>query len=370
MPGVELEPGEQPLVAGRVEPAGDQTRAEDALRAMRAGIELVYRGDARGLHQLYSAIKRRIERRHRIAAGRRNRQSADALELFHRERISRHEEHRLLSRLVIELGPDYTPLYLSHRPDVAAACSAAWAPSERSAPLVISYRELLGLLGAWQWQCRGVFVPALGGRVHARYGVFPPTRHDYLELVASAPPARGLKVFDLGTGTGVLALVQARSGARDVVATDSNPVAVECARDNVARFGLDAIVRVEHRDLYPEGTADRVLFNPPWLPGKPRTPLERGIFDPEGALLARFFEGLGSHLSANGEGWLVLGDLAERLGLRPADHVERLAAEHGFYIGWVSTRPAPRQGRPDEPERLKALRAEEQVRLICVMRNA
>ena len=128
-------------------------------------------------------------------------------------------------------------------------------------------------------------------------------------------------------------------------------------------------MRVEHCDLYPEGRADRVLFNPPWLPGKPRTLLERGIFDPEGQLLERFLEGLPSHLTEGGEGWLVLGDLAERLELRPADHVERLAAEQGLRIGWVRSRPAPRKGHPGEPERLSALRAEETVRLFCLIAN-
>src|SRR5262245_56888268 len=138
-PGVERRPAEEPADRPS-ELVGDQTRAEAALRAMRAGVELPYRRDARGLHQLYSAIKRRVERRHRLAAARRNRDAVDALDLFHRERIARHEEHRLLCRLVVELGPDYLPKHLSHPPDIAEACTAAWGPSTQDS-LVVSYRE-------------------------------------------------------------------------------------------------------------------------------------------------------------------------------------------------------------------------------------
>jgi len=63
----------------------------------------------------------------------------------------------------------------------------------------------------------------------------------------------GANVLDLGTGSGILALAAARLGAANVLALDSDPVAVRAARENVRLNGLEAVVRVE------EGTLDAAL---------------------------------------------------------------------------------------------------------------
>jgi ribosomal protein L11 methyltransferase len=53
------------------------------------------------------------------------------------------------------------------------------------------------------------------------------------------------RVLDVGTGTGILALVAAFFGARSVLAIDLDPLAVESARRHVELNDLSAIVRVE-----------------------------------------------------------------------------------------------------------------------------
>ena len=80
-------------------------------------------------------------------------------------------------------------------------------------------------------------------------------------------------------------------------------------------------------DLFPEGRAALVVCNPPWLPARPSSPLEHGIYDPESRMLNGFLGGLAAHLEPGGEGWLILSDLAEHLGLRTRD--ELLAAIEG-----------------------------------------
>ncbi|WIX76186.1 class I SAM-dependent methyltransferase [Amycolatopsis carbonis] len=142
-------------------------------------------------------------------------------------------------------------------------------------------RELLGVLGAHQRRGRGVLIPALGARIHPHYGVFSPPRSEYVDLVAQAPlPARTRTAFDLGAGTGVLASVLARRGVARVTATDSNPRALICARSNAARLGLAGRIDVPGPGLYPGGRADLVVCNPPWLPGRPVSDLEKGVYDP------------------------------------------------------------------------------------------
>ncbi|HXV63986.1 MAG TPA: 50S ribosomal protein L11 methyltransferase [Vicinamibacteria bacterium] len=57
----------------------------------------------------------------------------------------------------------------------------------------------------------------------------------------------GLNVIDVGTGSGILAMVAARLGARSVLAVDCDGDACACARANVSRNGLEGVVRVECR---------------------------------------------------------------------------------------------------------------------------
>ncbi|MBI3054218.1 MAG: methyltransferase, partial [Betaproteobacteria bacterium] len=92
--------------------------------------------------------------------------------------------------------------------------------------------------------------------------------------------------------------------------------ALVCARENIARLGLAGQVDVVPADLFPEGRAALIVCNPPWIPARPGSPIEHAIYDPESRMLRGFIGGLAAHLEAGGEGWLVLSDIAEHLGLR------------------------------------------------------
>jgi methylase of polypeptide subunit release factors len=122
--------------------------------------------------------------------------------------------------------------------------------------------------------------------------------------------------FDIGTGTGVLAAVLARRGAQTVVATDLADRALACARDNLQRLGLQNRVQLLQTDLFPPGQAALVVCNPPWLPARPTSVLEQAVYDEGSQMLQGFLADLPAHLAHGGEGWLILSDLAEHLGLR------------------------------------------------------
>lgn len=357
-----VSPGTRP--PARLGPAGDDTRAGAAVARARRGEGLVYAGDYHNARQLLGAMARRLPP---VRA-----RGSDPEALFRAERERTRLEQLLLSRLLVPLEAGWR-VALRRAPDVGEACEEALGPypggAERS---LLPLRELLGMVGAHEWRRRGLEVPALGARVHPHYAVYAPVRGEYVDLVASAAsawPVAGKRAFDVGTGTGVLALVLARAGAR-VIATDLDPRAVACARENARRLGLADRVEAIEADLFPGGEADLVVSNPPWVPAEAHGPLDRAVYDPGGAFLERLIGGLPTHLAPAGEAWIVLSDLAERLGLRAPDHLPRLAAAAGLAVAAVrEARPVHPRAR-DRSDPLHAVRAAEVTRLFRLVRVA
>jgi methylase of polypeptide subunit release factors len=341
----------------RVQVVDDTLSADAAYRLASEGTALLWRSDFHNARQLLQAMARRADRKPRNPAA----APASPTEAFHLHRQAQGQRSRILGRLLIALEGDYR-IALPRAPDLRQACLEAWGPADGQ-PSVASLRELLGLVGAHEWRKKGVEVPALGAppgnRIHPHYGVFSPVRGEYLELVAKAPlPSKDL-AFDIGTGTGVLAAILARRGVRRVVATDQDSRALACARENVARLGLQDKVEVRQADLFPPGTAPLVICNPPWLPALPSSPLERAIYDEDSRMLRGFLAGLAAHLAPGGEGWLILSDLAEHLGLRSREDLMGLIETSGLR---VVARSDVRPGHPktgDTRDALHAARAAE-----------
>src|SRR2546423_15276041 len=61
--------------------------------------------------------------------------------------------------------------------------------------------------------------------------------------------------------------------------------ALACARENLERLGLAERVQVVRADLFPADRAALAGCNPPWIPARPSSPIERGIYDPESRML-------------------------------------------------------------------------------------
>ncbi|MFF0454876.1 methyltransferase [Nocardia africana] len=339
----------------------DRLSAPAALRLARSGSALLWRGDFHNARHLLRAMDRRLRRRSRPVSG-----DAGLGTVFRAHRQARSRRAALLGKVVIALEHGYS-IRLRRAPDVRAACEHAYGPGKiASETVLVALSELLGVIGAYEWHRKGIDIAAVGGRIHPAYGVFAPTRNEYIDLVARVPFPHGIDqpvVFDVGAGTGVLAAVLARRGAREVLATDINPRAVRCARENMRRLGLTGRVRVTEADLWPGSRqrADLIVCNPPWLPGCPTSPLELGIYDPESDVLNRFLDELTNHLTPHGEGWLILSDLAEHLGLRTRDELPARIADAGLAVA-ARHETAPRHPRAtDSTDPLHAARARERT---------
>lgn len=307
----------------------DTLNADTAYKLVCEGTALLWLGDYHQARQMLQALSRRIDQaraRHKKPA------PATPTEAFHQHRKAQAERARILGLLVLrfEIGHE---LQLRRAPDARAAAEAAIGPAE--APYIASMRELLGWIGAWEWRQQGVEVPALGGaRIHPHYGVFSPVRGEYLDLIAQAPlPAAPQTLFDIGTGSGVIAaLLARRCPAARIEATDLSPQALACAADNLQRLGLRERVQLVQTDLFPDGRADLIVCNPPWLPAKPSSALEAAVYDPDSRMLRGFLQGLAAHLRPGGEGWLIVSDLAEHLGLRSREQLLEWISAAGLQV--------------------------------------
>lgn len=341
----------------RVVVADDTLSADAAWRLACEGTAILWRGDFNNARQLLQAMGRRGVRKPAKGKPAKGAKPAPSItEAFHLHRQAQAQRARTLGMLLIPVDDGYR-IPLRRAPDLAAACGEAYGAA--AGPFVVSLRELLGLVGAHEWRKKGVAVPALGASIHPHYGVFSPVRGEYLDLVAQAPLPATTLAFDIGTGSGVIAALLARRGVARVIATDQDPRALACAADNLGRLGLAGRVELLQADLFPPGRAPLIVCNPPWLPGKPSAAVEYAIYDPDSRMLRGFLAGLADHLEPGGEGWLILSDFAEHLGLRPPGALQALFDGAGLkVIDRLDIRPRhPRAADADDP--LHAARAAE-----------
>lgn len=353
----------------------DNTTADEAYRWACEGTSMLWCGDFHNARQLLQAITRRIERteqRKISKAAKSGQPTAESLvipNLFHQQRQAQAQRSRVLSRLLLALDAGYVST-LRRAPDVSAACTAAFG--ELDEPCLISFRDVQGALGAAQWRAKGVPITGLDVSIFPHYGVFAPTRHEYVQLMLDAPlPAAHDVALDIGTGTGLLAIILAQRGVKQVIATDLNPRALTCANENLTALELTT-VQLQQADLFPTAAplANLVVCNPPWLPAKPSSPLEYAVYDANSAMLRGFLQGAKQHLAEQGEVWLILSDLAEHLQLRTRDELLGWFAEAGLAVKYrLDTEP--KHGRSqDKTDPLFAARSAEITSLWCLVAQA
>lgn len=327
----------------RVVLADDTTTADDAYHLACEGTALLWRGDFQNARQLLQALARRIDktpqRKQRAAKGAAIQKTpVSPADSFNLHRQAQAQRARVLAMVLLPFNADYS-IPLRRAPDARQACTEAWGPVKaEDGASVASLRDLLGMTSAHEWRKKGVEIQALGAapnnRIHPHYGVFSPVRGEYIDLVATTPLPKGsnLVAFDIGTGSGVLSAVLVRRGLASVVATDQDPRALACARANLDQLGVAAQVTLQQANLFPDGLAALVVCNPPWLPARPSAPIEHAVYDENSQMLLGFLNGLAAHLAPGGEGWLILSDLAEHLGLRSREELLAAIAAAGLKV--------------------------------------
>lgn len=151
--------------------------------------------------------------------------------------------------------------------------------------------------------------------------VFNPAIYRTSALLMQAIDAHvraGMRVLDLGTGTGVGAIRAALCGAR-VTAVDINPEAVRCARINALLNRVDDRVAVRHGDLFVPVAGERfdlLVCNPPFFRDPPAD--HRDMAWRSDTFLDRFCRGLQNVLDADGVALVVFSSHANEPALLSA----------------------------------------------------
>jgi methylase of polypeptide subunit release factors len=350
----------------KIQIADDTLTADIAYRLACEGTAMLYKGDFQNARQLLQALVRRVDkpskkstRVDRLA----KEKTKSPLDIFNLHRLAQSQRARILGMILIQVNADHN-ISLRRAPDVARACNEAYG--EQDSPYVISLRELLGVISAHEWRKTGVQVLTRDDeevRIHPHYGVFSPVRSEYIDLVLKAPLPEALKqssiAFDIGTGTGVLAVVLALRDIQRVIATDLSDRAIACAQENIDRLSLHSQIEIQKSNLFPNGKAALIVCNPPWLPARPSSTLEHAVYDPESQMLKGFLNDLKDHLLPKGEGWLILSDLAEHLGLRTrAEFLNWIEQADLRVIARLDTKPT-HQKVFDKTDALHVARAKE-----------
>jgi release factor glutamine methyltransferase len=153
----------------------------------------------------------------------------------------------------------------------------------------------------------------------------------------------GERVLDMGTGSGVNAILAATRGA-DVVAVDLNPHAVEAARANAERNGVPDRIAISQSDLFEnvEGRFDLVVFDPPFRWMKPRDWAEASITDEDYRALTGFFARVREHLAEGGRILVFFGTTAD------IGYLEQLIEGNGLVAEIVARRVLDKDGHPVE----------------------
>jgi predicted RNA methylase len=294
----------------------DTITAKQVIEFARQQIGLLWIGDYQNGRNLLQAISRRLEKPPRVGS---QKKLTSPQETFAAHRQKQGQKAQILGQILISLNQDFV-IELRRAQDVAVACKEVLGDIKE--PLVMPFKQLLAIISAHEWRKKQVLIASIQERIIPHFGVFSPIRGEYLELAKQTqlPPKYNL-AFDIGTGSGVLSVLLAKRGVSRIIATDIDPRAIACAQENVNALKLQETIEVIQTNIFPQGRADLVVCNPPWLPARPTSSIENAIYDPDSQFLKEFLRQLPLHLEPQGFAWLILSDLAEYLGLRTREEL-------------------------------------------------
>lgn len=245
------------------------------------------------------------------------------------------ERRRKLHRLLL-LAQNDSLVNVQSPPDTAGL--QKWLQKPTGDDLfLIPVRRLQRILTDMRRAREGIFIEPLGEAITILPHVYVPADQSVPAMFKEyAHLIKNKRVLDMGTGTGILALLAARLGASSVVAADSNPNAVANARLNAERLGMAGVVEVRDPanlfDSARDESFDVIIFNAPWIQGEPQTLYDTANYDPGYRVLDGFLQGAQAHMNQDGAILLQYSDVSQRKGENSMAHLEKSITANGLRI--------------------------------------
>jgi methylase of polypeptide subunit release factors len=205
-------------------------------------------------------------------------------------------------------------------------------------PFLMPLRRFFRILTDMKRQREGIFMRAISDSITVLPHVYVPQDQSVVDLLAEhlIIAGEGTRVLDMGTGTGILGFVAAKAGAAKVILTDKSPNAIENARLNIQRLGLQNTTEIRGpADLFDEverEVFDIIIFNPPWILGEPKTLYDEAIYDQEQQTITRFLSQVNNYLAPRGRLLLLYSDISQSTGEGSLDKLNELLKENDLSI--------------------------------------
>ncbi|GEM_PF-940664 len=362
--GKVLVPAEyQHVIAGRAPPVVHRADAEfrRILASIAAGMVIVLTGKYAEVRRTYNLLA--SHQNELIKAG----QFATIPALLDRRRAEQSAKRSVLSRLMVVARHD-SLLKIFQQPDLGnlAQKFSIHGAVLNGQPFLLPVKTVLGIAATTQRLKQGFYVPALDKRIVVLPEVLVPADHRATTLIAKNLVLKdGDVVLDMGSGTGVLALIAAQKVRRQglkkvkIYATDLNPQAVENIRANVERFGYQDLIEVRGPgslfDTVKGLKFDVILFNPPWLPGDPKRLLDHAIYDKDFAVITQFLAEARDYLKEGGRILLEYSDYSDLMGHPALENLKRLIETNHLTIARKKfMRPQTLTGAPRTDKKAKS----------------
>ena len=169
----------------------------------------------------------------------------------------------------------------------------------------------------------------------------PETEEMVQKICASLPKEKSLRIWDIGTGSGCIAIALAKHFVNaEVIGFDVSEAALQIAKENAENNGVK-VTFVQDDVLHPKSDyfsqpVDLVVSNPPYVCDSERSAMEKNVLDwePENALFVPDADPLlfyrqilklsKDQLNPDGQVWF---EINERMG----EDMVRVCREMGFY---------------------------------------
>jgi len=182
----------------------------------------------------------------------------------------------------------------------------------------LSFPEIQGLNGSWQWYKNGIKFDFLDFKIHPYYDVYFPTRLDHILLFDEwLSNYQGPKnsVIDVGFGSGILSFILMKYQFNSIIGTEINPNAIIGIhhqlkklnhQQNLQFIKSDLLSGIQHQNI------DLIVFNPPWLPAQHpiKSGIDKAIYYPTN-LFFDFFTQAISKITSGGNIILLFSNMAE-----------------------------------------------------------